>query len=112
MAGLLDVAGKLVERLLPERSVSRQEGLGVREGLGLEMAVVVPALALAPQQSGALEHTEVLGNGRQSHSERLGKLADGGGPARQTKENAPPRSIPKGGEQGVELVLASKLGAS
>jgi hypothetical protein len=64
------------ERALPERAVSIDELPGALERLTRQMAMVIPALALAAEQASALQDPEMLRDRGQGHRERFGQLAD------------------------------------
>jgi hypothetical protein len=54
------------------------------------------------EQPGALEHAQVLGDGRQRHVERFRQLAHRGAPLREPLEDGAPRRIGEGRECGVQ----------
>jgi hypothetical protein len=65
---------------------------------------VLPALALARDQAGALEYAHMLGDGGQRHPERRGDLAHARRATREPGQDRPPRGVGKRAERGVELL--------
>ncbi len=107
---LLDVARERRERLPPEHPVTIDELSGRLEGLTDEVAVVIPAVALAAHQVGPLQDPEVLRNRREGHGERFSKLADRRRPSRQTGEDPPSRPIGERREDGVQRIVVGGRG--
>lgn len=50
------------------------------------------------------QHPQMFGNGRQTHLEGLGQLADREIALTQTRQHGPPSGIRQGAEGGVELL--------
>jgi hypothetical protein len=63
---------------------------------------VDPAVDLAPEQTGGLEDSQVLGDGRERDVEGRGEFGDRGFAAGQPREDGAARGIREGPEGGVE----------
>jgi hypothetical protein len=61
---------------------------------------------LALEQSGGLQHTQMLGDGGERNIEGRGELGDGGLALRQARENGAAGGIGQGPEGGVERGVA------
>ncbi len=101
----LDVAGQRLQRLLPEGAIAIDERARRLQRFTDQVAVVVPPVALAPQQARSLENAQVLRDRGEGHVERLRQLTYGRGPRRKAREDSPARAVRKRGEDRVELVV-------
>ncbi len=63
-------------------------------------------MSLDRREPGALEHADVLGDGRQRHVEPAGELADGMIAGGEPGEDFAPGRIGEGGERDVESLHA------
>lgn len=79
--------GEGVELPLPESPVTCDPAGGVLHRPPDETATVDPAVPLPGQKPGALEHPEVLGDGRERHVKGLGQRRYGGLAERQVLED-------------------------
>jgi len=76
--GLFEISAEGVELRLPEPTVALDPLVRGLERGGDEAEVVNAAGLSAGQEPGALEDVEMLRDGRERHSERLGDLGDRG----------------------------------
>ena len=61
------------------------------------------SVAATRDQTSALEHLQVLGNGRLGHGERLGQFVDRSLPGGQAGEDGPASGVGESGESGIKL---------
>src|SRR5262249_13091932 len=93
-----------VETLLPEPPILLQPVAGVLERPGVEAAGPQLRLAAAGDQAGALQHLEVLGDGRQAHREGRGQLHDRDIAGSEAGKDRAPGGVGEGGEGSAETV--------
>src|SRR5262245_43952581 len=94
----------MIEALFPEPTITLQPVGGVLERTGFELARSPLRLAPARDQTGALQHLEVLGNGGKAHGKGLGQLYDRGRALGEARQDCAPGGIGKGREGGTELI--------
>ena len=82
-----------VEAAFPELPVVLQPVRGVLERLGLQPARPPLCVASARNQSGVLEHLQVLGDRRQADRERRRDLVDGRLAFGEPREDRPARRV-------------------
>src|SRR5262245_61567 len=101
---LTQVRVEAVEALLPEAPVEGRPVGDVLEGRRLQPARTPLRLAAAGDQSGALEHLQVLRDRRHAHVERLGELGDGRLARREPRENGAARRVRERRKRRAELI--------
>src|SRR5262245_50885992 len=106
---LLQMDVQAFEALFPESPVALHPVGDLLEPVCLEPAGPALRIASTHDQAGALEHAEMLGDGRQAHVERLGELGDRSRTRGQAGQNRTPGGIGEGSESGVEMISAHGL---
>src|SRR5207249_7688434 len=101
---LVQIILQAVKALLPEAAVVLQPVGGVFERPCPEPAGPPLCLATARDQTGALEHLEVLRDGGKAHLERAGQLRDRSLARGEARKDCAPRGIGEGGESGAEVI--------
>src|SRR5688572_33330411 len=81
---------KAVEALLPEPPVAIDPISDVFQRCGIELTRTPLRIAPLGDETGPLQHFEMLGYSRQTHVERRGQLRDRGLPGGQSRQNRPP----------------------
>src|SRR6266702_2651474 len=95
---LVQITVEPIQVLLPVLLVIVDPTRGVLQPLCLQSAGPPLRFPPAHDQSGALQHFQMLGYGRQAHVERPRKLADRNLPGSDARENRPARGIGEGRE--------------
>src|SRR6059036_1063332 len=85
-----------IEALLPETAIVLQPAGGVLKRTRLEPAGPPLRLATARDQTGSLQHLEVLGDGGKAHREGLGQLRDRGLALGEASKDRTPGGIGEG----------------
>src|SRR3954468_12041613 len=93
-----------VEALVPEAAVVLHPVSDLPERTRLERAGAPLRITAARDQSRALEHLEVLGDGGHAHLEGLGQLGDRGLAGCKASQDRAPGGIGEGCEGGAEVV--------
>src|SRR5258706_14420335 len=104
-SGGLHLAQQVVEaqkRGFPELAVMLQPRRGLRERFRLELARPPLRVAAGGNESGALQHLEVFGDGRLAHRKRFGQFRYRGGAGSEARKDRAPRGVGEGGKGGVE----------
>lgn len=94
---------EFVESAFPELAILFEPCGDLREWLGLQATRAPLAVAAGDHQARALEHFEVLGDGRLAHVKGAGQLGDGGVARGKAREDGTARRVSECGEDGVEL---------
>lgn len=92
-----------LEVLLPESAIALEPVDGLAEGPCVDPARASLRVAAAGDEAGTLQHFEMLGDGRLTDGERLGKLRHRRFPRRQPSQDGAARRIGERGEGRVEL---------
>src|SRR5829696_9052964 len=100
----LEVLVQAVEALLPEPPIMFDPLVHVLQRPRLELARPPLGLTTAGDQSGALEHLEVLRNPGKADFEGRRQFIDGSLSARESPEDRPPRRVGQRRERGTQLV--------
>ena len=100
----LQVGLEPVEALLPDVAVALGPLGDFLERRRLDPARPPLRLAPARDQAGALEHPQVLRDGRHAHVERLGELGDRALARGQPRQDRPAGRVGEGGKRGAELI--------
>jgi hypothetical protein len=100
------------EGALPERAVSIDELPGALERLTRQVAMVIPALALATQQASAFQDPEMLRDRGEGHRERFGQFTDRRWPRGKPREKSSPRAIRQRREDRVQVVVFGRRDSS
>src|SRR5580704_1159291 len=101
---LLEQSVEALEVPGPNTAVSLKPCGGLRERLGLKPARAALRVAAVRNEAGALEHLEVLGDGRLGHPEGLGQFQDRSFARSKARENGPASGVGKSGEGGIEAI--------
>src|SRR3989442_16014184 len=101
---LAKIASRAVESFSQKRAIVLQPARGVLEGTRLEPAGPPLRLATARDQTGVLQHLEVLGDRGKAHREGLGQLRDRGLARAEASKDRAPGGIGQGREGGVEAI--------
>jgi hypothetical protein len=91
--------------LIPESSILLDPFDGVEQRRRSEPTAMDAAIDIADQQPGALEHFEMLRNGRLGYSERARKFSDGCLTSRQACNDRPACRVRKRCENEIEALL-------
>ena len=75
---------------------------GGSHGCRFDPTAVNSAVFLAGQESGVLEHAQVLGYGGKRHREGVGELGHRGLPEGQSRQDRPTGRVRESGKRGVE----------
>src|SRR5258706_2408601 len=108
----LHLAQQVVEakkRDFPELAVMLQPRRGLRERFRLELARPPLRVAASGNESGALQHLEMFGDGRLAHRKRFGQFRYRGGAGSEARKDRAPRGVGEGGKGGVEACGAQSL---
>lgn len=97
---------QLIERPLPECAIALNEQTRVVERLGIQVAALETASALAADKPGALQYVQVLGDGCERDRKWLRQLADAGRSAGQPAHELTPGRVREGVEDLVETLIA------
>src|SRR5206468_9257324 len=84
--------------------VALQPSIGLRERLGFDPTRPSLRITAARNQPSALQHLQVLGDGRLTYRERLGELCHRGLAGCEAREDRPPCWISQRGERCVEVI--------
>jgi len=101
-----------VEAMLPEGSVGVDPFRGLAQRARLEREHVLAPADLAPQETRALEHAEVLGDRVQRQIEWLGQIRDASLAEREPGEDRPPGGVGDGGEGAIEVAVLGVMYAT
>src|SRR5471030_393303 len=101
---VLEVKVQTVEPLFPDHAVVLDPVRDLLERLRREPAGTPLRLAAAGDEARALQHLEVLGDGRLAHVERPGQLSDVGLARREACQDRPPGGIGEGGKGSAQRV--------
>jgi hypothetical protein len=71
-------------------------------GGGFDPTAMHPAVLLAGQEAGVLEHAQVLGHGGKRHRKGVGEVAHRSLPQGQSGQDRPTRGIRERGERGIQ----------
>src|SRR5258708_6427240 len=93
-----------VEALLPETAVVLQPIRGILERRRIEAARAPLRVSAAADEPGALQHLEMLRDGRQTQVERLGQRGDRCLARDQSRQNGAPGRVGERGESAAELI--------
>ena len=99
-----------IELFGPETAIAFEPVRRVAERRGVDPAAAPLRFAVARDQTGALQHLQVLGDGRQGHLEGMGELADRGLAEGEAGQDGPPRRVGESGKGGAERVGHSSSG--
>src|SRR5258706_13181373 len=102
-SGGLHLAQQVVEaqkRGFPELAVMLQPRRGLRERFRLELARPPLRVAASGNESGALQHLEMFGDGRLAHRKRFGQFESRGGAGSEARTARAPRGGGEGGRGG------------
>src|SRR4051812_46070530 len=91
-----------LEAAFPELAVALQVGGRLSQGLGRQSARPPLPISAARDQTGLLQHLQMLGDGRLAHREGGGKLVDGSLAVRQPSEDRATGRIGESGEDGIK----------
>ena len=98
------MAGQGVELCLPEGAIPGDPFGRIAQRFRGQPATMHPAVPLAAQQPGTLQHAQVLRDGRERHGEGRGQLCNRRLPARQPRQDRAPCRIGQRREGGVQHV--------
>src|SRR3954452_283262 len=101
---LAEVVLEPVEPLLPKGAVAVEPARRLLERLGGAAAQARPSLPAPRDEAGALQHLQVLGDGRQAYREGPGQLRHRGLARGEPRQDGAPRRVRQGGEGGAERV--------
>ena len=103
--------GQGVELRFPEAPVAGDPLGRVFQGVDGETAAMNPAVPLAREQPGALEHSEMLRDCGERDAERPGQLCHRGYPARQPRQDRPAGGVRQGRKGRVQgsLIVNHKV---
>ena len=101
---LAEVVVQAIEALVPKLPIMLQPIGGILERTRGEPARSPLRLAAALDQTGALQHLEVLGDRGKAHRERLGELSDGNLARNETRQDSTPRGVGEGREGDAEAI--------
>src|SRR5713101_3497922 len=101
---LAQIAFQAVEALFPETAIVLQPVRGVLQRTRLEPAGPPLRLATARDQTGALQHLEVLGDGGKAHLEGRGQLRDRGLAGDEASKDRAPGGIGEGRKGDTEAI--------
>src|SRR5215813_12894103 len=109
---LLQVDVEAVEARVPERSIVFRPRCDLFERRGFQLAGTRLRFATAPDQTGSLQHREVLAHCRAAHLEGSIQLLHVRLSAGESLQDGPPRRVREGGKrsaQGIRCHLTSRL---
>src|SRR6266545_904692 len=89
----LQVGVQAIEAFLPIAAIALEPLVGILERPRFEPAGAPLRLSRARDETGALQHLEVLGDGGQGHLEGLGQLRNGGFAGCQAREDSAPGGV-------------------
>src|SRR5919112_249297 len=101
---LLQVVVQTIEAFFPETTVTLHPVGGLLQRPRLEPARPRLRHATARDQTGPLEHLQVLGDARKAHLKRLGQLLDGGLTGGEPNQDLPPGRVRKGRKRAVKRI--------
>jgi hypothetical protein len=100
----LQIILQAIEPLFPQPAIFAQPVVDILERDRLDLARPHLRIAAARDQTGMLQHLEMLGDGRQAHRERFGQFRYRGLSEREAGEYGAPRRIGESGKGGAEAV--------
>src|SRR5262249_44914614 len=106
---LVQIVIQAIEALLPETAIVFQPVAGILERARPKPAGPPLRLATAGDQTGALEHLEMLRNGRKAHRERVGQLRDRCLARGEARKDRTPSGIGEGGGSGAQAIRRHAL---
>src|SRR5262245_39148574 len=101
---LVQVAVEAIESFVPKATVAFEPVVDLLEGAWLDAARPPLRLAAPHDEVGALQHLEMLGDGRQAHVEWLGELGDRGLTECEPRQDGAPRRIGERRKGGAEAI--------
>jgi len=101
---LLQVAFELVETLFPQGAILQCPVGGLLERRRRDATRAKLAVAPLSDEAGSCENAQMLADGRRTHIERSGQIANGGLALRQPGEDGASRRVSQRGKCDAEMV--------